>query len=37
MYIAYNFVRLELSTHDMGNQVTEKDRRLAEAIDKVLG
>lgn len=32
-----NYVRLELSTHDAGNQITDKDRRLARAIDEVLG
>lgn len=36
MYIAFNFVRIELTTHDIGNEVTEKDRKLADAIDKVL-
>lgn len=29
----YNRVTVELSTHDAGNIVTEKDRKLAEAID----
>jgi len=29
----YNRVRLELTTHDAGNQVTEKDWALARAID----
>lgn len=29
----YNTVRLRLSTHDAGNQVTDKDRALAKAID----
>jgi 4a-hydroxytetrahydrobiopterin dehydratase len=31
----YNKVSIELSTHDAGNVVTDKDRRLAEAIDKL--
>ncbi|MFL5730676.1 MAG: 4a-hydroxytetrahydrobiopterin dehydratase [Cytophagaceae bacterium] len=31
----YNKVDIELTTHDAGNKVTEKDRKLAEAIDKV--
>jgi 4a-hydroxytetrahydrobiopterin dehydratase len=31
----YNKVEIELTTHDAGNIVTEKDRKLAEAIDKV--
>lgn len=28
----YNKVQIELTTHDQGNSVTEKDRKLAEAI-----
>lgn len=32
----YNKVTIELSTHDAGNVVTEKDRKLAGAIDKLL-
>lgn len=32
----YNQVSIELSTHDAGNIVTEKDRKLAEAIDKLV-
>lgn len=31
----YNVVELTLSTHDKGGKVTEKDRELAEAIDKI--
>lgn len=31
----YNSVEIELTTHDKGNMVTEKDRKLAEAIDKI--
>ncbi|MCY7350953.1 MAG: 4a-hydroxytetrahydrobiopterin dehydratase [Cytophagaceae bacterium] len=31
----YNKVTLRLSTHDAGNTVTEKDRKLAAAIDKI--
>ena len=31
----WNRVSIKLSTHDAGNVVTEKDRRLAEAIDEV--
>lgn len=31
----YNVVEIELSTHDAGNVVTEKDKKLAEAIDKI--
>ncbi|GAB1445231.1 MAG: 4a-hydroxytetrahydrobiopterin dehydratase [Cyclobacteriaceae bacterium] len=32
----YNRVSIELSTHDAGNIVTEKDRKLAEAIDNLM-
>ncbi|MBO0929846.1 4a-hydroxytetrahydrobiopterin dehydratase [Fibrella aquatilis] len=32
----YNKVTIELTTHDAGNTVTEKDRALAAAIDGVL-
>ncbi|MFN8697919.1 MAG: 4a-hydroxytetrahydrobiopterin dehydratase, partial [Flavobacteriales bacterium] len=32
----YNYVRIELSTHDAGDAITEKDRRLALAIDEIL-
>jgi len=31
----YNKVSFELTTHDEGNTVTEKDRKLAEIIDKL--
>ena len=31
----YNTVNISLSTHDAGNIITEKDHKLAEAIDKV--
>lgn len=31
----YNRVQLRLSTHDAGNKITEKDRKLAEAIDNL--
>jgi 4a-hydroxytetrahydrobiopterin dehydratase len=30
----WNTVKIELSTHDAGNTVTELDRKLADAIDK---
>lgn len=33
----YNTVTINLNTHDAGDVVTEKDRKLAEAIDKLLG
>jgi len=32
----YNSVTIELSTHDAGNIVTDKDRKLAEAIDQLV-
>ena len=32
----YNRVNIRLSTHDAGNTVTEKDRKLAAAIDRLL-
>jgi 4a-hydroxytetrahydrobiopterin dehydratase len=31
----YNKVSISLNTHDAGNTVTEKDRKLAAAIDKI--
>lgn len=31
----YNTVKISLSTHDAGDVVTDKDRKLAEAIEKV--
>ena len=32
----YNQVSFALSTHDAGNTVTDKDRKLAEEIDKLV-
>ena len=32
----YNKVDFELSTHDAGDTVTEKDHKLAKAIDKLV-
>jgi 4a-hydroxytetrahydrobiopterin dehydratase len=32
---AWNVVRIALCTHDAGGAVTEKDHRLAEAIDRL--
>lgn len=32
----YNTVEIELTTHDAGNVVTEKDRKLAKEIDQIL-
>ena len=31
----YNTVQIWLSTHDAGNVITEKDKTLANAIDKI--
>ncbi|WP_194973707.1 4a-hydroxytetrahydrobiopterin dehydratase [Aquiflexum lacus] len=31
----YNTVTIELTTHDEGNKVTQKDKDLAAAIDKI--
>ena len=31
----YNTVDIALCTHDAGNTITEKDRKLAAAIDKI--
>jgi 4a-hydroxytetrahydrobiopterin dehydratase len=33
----YNKVVIKLSTHDAGNKITAKDRKLAEAIDLIYG
>lgn len=33
IFNVYNKVSIALSTHDAGNKVTEKDRKLAQAID----
>ena len=32
----YNKVEIHLSTHDAGNTVTDKDRKLASEIDKLV-
>lgn len=32
----WNTVQIELSTHDAGNVVTEKDRKLASIIDSLV-
>ena len=32
----YNKVTIELTTHEKGNQITEKDRKLAYSIDEIL-
>jgi len=31
----YNQVKIQLNTHDAGNVVTDKDRKLAKAIDQL--
>ena len=31
----YNHVTIDLTTHDAGNTVTDKDRKLAERIDRI--
>ena len=33
----YNKVDISLSTHDEGDKITEKDRKLAAEIDKLIG
>lgn len=33
----WNSVEIWLSTHDAGNVVTEKDRKLAQSIDRMVG
>lgn len=33
----YNNVTIELTTHDAGNMVTDKDRKLANKIDELYG
>lgn len=32
----YNKVKIRLSTHDQGNTITEKDKKLAEQINALL-
>ena len=32
----YNTVDIHLNTHDAGNKITDKDRKLAAEIDKLL-
>lgn len=32
----YNTVEINLNTHDAGNKITDKDRKLAAEIDKLL-
>ncbi|HEX6785601.1 MAG TPA: 4a-hydroxytetrahydrobiopterin dehydratase [Acidimicrobiales bacterium] len=32
----WNTVTIELTSHDAGNTVTERDRQLAEAINAIL-
>lgn len=33
----YNKVTIELTTHDAGNTVTDKDRAFAQAVDQLSG
>lgn len=33
----YNTVDIKLCTHDAGDKITAKDRKLAEAIDRIAG
>lgn len=33
---SYNTVEINLNTHDAGNKITDKDRKLAAEIDKLL-
>jgi 4a-hydroxytetrahydrobiopterin dehydratase len=33
----YNKVDIELTTHDAGNTVTDRDKKLAQTIDKIAG
>ncbi len=32
----YNVVEIELTTHDAGDRITDKDRKLASEIDRIL-
>lgn len=32
----WNVVKIELTTHDAGNTITDKDRKLSAAIDKLI-
>ena len=34
--ITYNTVKIELTTHDLGNIISEKDHLLSSEIDKLL-
>ena len=34
---AYNKVEIALTSHDAGNKVTDKDHKLADQIDQLLG
>jgi 4a-hydroxytetrahydrobiopterin dehydratase len=36
-YNSYNKVDITLSSHDAGDTVTDRDRKLAAAIDKIYG
>lgn len=36
MHNEFSYVRIELHTHDAGDVVTDRDRKLADAIDVLL-
>jgi len=31
----YNTIKIKLTTHDAGNTITDKDRKLSDAIEKI--
>lgn len=35
-YNVYNYVRIELTTHDNGHMITNKDRQFAMEVDLIL-
>ncbi len=35
MLVGYGKLKITLTTHDAGNTVTEKDRQMAQEIDKI--
>ena len=35
IYNCYSLVKLSLSTHDSNDKITDKDRQLADLIDKI--
>ena len=36
IYNCYSLVKLSLFTHDLNDNITEKDRQLADLIDKIV-